>query len=80
MNGWCKFKIDNEKETILGYSFGDNRTCDGEMRLDKATKELKVLRSSEGETVGLVKQFYCLARGKIRSGFELDKLYYLASG
>ena len=80
MNGWCKFVLEDDKKIIVRYSLEENNTCDGELSLDKKTQEMKILHLSGGATITLTNHFICSVCGKIRRGFELNKLYYLAVG
>lgn len=80
MNGWCKFITDDKQKIIVNYSLEDNDACDGELSFDKNTQEIKVLHLSNGATIALTNHFICSLRGRIRRGFELNKLYYLAVG
>ena len=80
MNGWCKFVNEDEQKIIVRYSLEENNTCDGELTLDKKTQEIEILRLASGATIALTNHFICSVRGRIRSGFEFNKLYYLAVG
>ena len=80
MNGWCKFIINAEQKIIVCYSLEENNTCDGELSLDQKTQEIKILRLASGATTALTNHFICSVRGRIRRGFELNKLYYLCVG
>lgn len=80
MNGWCKFVVEDEQKIIVRYSLEENKTCDGELILDKTTQEMEISRLSHGATTALTKHFICSVRGIIRRGFELDNVYYIAVG
>lgn len=80
MNGWCKFTFEDEKKVTIKYSLEENRNCDGELSFDKATREIQILKLSESATADLTNHFICVIRGRMRRGFELNKVYYLAVG
>ena len=80
MNGWCKFTAESPNGLVILYSLEENRSCDGMLFFDKDTKELSITRLSRGATTDLTKHFICAVRGRIRRGFELNKIYYLAVG
>ncbi len=80
MNGWCKFTAEDEGGLVIIYSLEDNSSCDGMLFFDKDTKELSIIALSRGATEELTKHFMCSVRGRMRRGYELNKLYYLAVG
>lgn len=80
MNGWCKFVTKDEQKIIVRYSLEENNTCDGELSLDQKTQEIKILHLASGATIASTNHFICSVRGRIRRGFELNKLYYLGVG
>ena len=80
MNGWCKFTAEDADGLVILYSLENNQSCDGMLFFDKNTKEVSITALSRGATEELTKHFICAVRGRIRRGYELKKLYYLAVG
>ena len=80
MNGWCRFISEDAQKIGIRYSLGNEPECDGELTFNKTTLEIQIMRLSNGATAPLTNHFICSVRGKIRRGFELNKLYYLAVG
>ena len=80
MNGWCKFTSEDIGGLVILYSLEENQRLDGMLFFDKETQKLSIMALSHGATVELTNQFICSVRGKIRRGFELNKVYYLAIG
>ena len=80
MNGWCKFTAEDENGLVILYSLESNQSCDGMLFFDKDTDEIVVTALSRGATLKLTEHFICSVRGRMRRGFELNKLYYLAVG
>ena len=79
MNGWCKFIKENDNEVNIEYSLGADNRCTGKLKWDKATKQVTILRLADNSTTVLTSHFVCVVRGRIRRGFELNRLYYLAA-
>ena len=78
MNGWCKFTEENSDKVIIEYSLGANNSCDGKLSWSKSTQEITVMCLSNGATSMFTRHFICAVRGRIRRGFEFNRLYYLA--
>lgn len=80
MNGWCKFTFENERSVTINYSLEDNQDCDGKLTFNKDNQEIKISKLSRGATAKQTNNFICSVRGRIRRGFDMNKLYYLAIG
>lgn len=78
MNGWCKFIAGDSNEQIIEYSLGENNNCGGKLIWNKDTQEITIMSLADGATSALTNHFICVIRGRIRRGFEFNRLYYLA--
>ena len=78
MNGWCKFVEENDNGAIIEYSLGADNRCTGKLKWDKDTQQITILRLATNATATLTDHFICVVRSRIRRGFELNRLYYLA--
>lgn len=77
MNGFCRFLREDGRRILIGYGVED-KECAGRLSYDKATREFEILELSgtENQTRHLI----CALRSRLRLGYELNKLYYLAVG
>lgn len=78
MNGWCKFIATNSDEQIIEYSLSEPAACDGKLSWNKFAGQITITRLADGASRALTNQFICAVRGRIRRGFEFNRLYYLA--
>ena len=80
MYGWCKLIRENDKEMLIGYSWKGNESCDGEIRFNKETKGIEIIKLSKGVSEEETKYLISPLRNAIRRGLLQGKKCILATG
>jgi len=80
MYGWCKLLEENDKTMLIGYSWQSDDTCDGRLKYDKTTKEMKLEKLSISADKDDTSYFICPLRSRIRKGMVVGKRYMVATG
>ena len=80
MYGWCKLLKETNTEMIIGYSWEEDKSCDGRLIFNKQTKKMTVEKMSASANEGATAYFICPLRSRIRDGLEIGRRYIVATG